>query len=107
MAKKHVEIIVRKYVVALKAQNIKVKKAILFGSYARGQANDDSDIDIAIISPDLGKNYLKEAVLLKKISQIVDLDISPRPYSVEEYQKAIQGQFLYDEIICKGKSIEE
>ncbi len=107
MAKKHVEVIVRKYVKAIKSRNIRVNKAILFGSYARNQANDDSDIDIAIISPDLGKNFLKEAVLLKKISQDIDLDISPRPYSTKEYQQADQGQFLYDEIISKGKFIED
>ncbi len=105
MAKKQVEVIIKEYINALKAKKIRVEKAILFGSYARGQENKDSDIDIAIISPDFGQDYLEEAVMLKKISETVDLDISPRPYSTEEYKKVSPGQFLHDEIINKGKSV--
>jgi len=77
----------------------------LFGSYAKGSAGKDSDIDIAIISPDFGKDYIEEAVILKEISEDIDLDISPRPYSLEEYKNIKQGQFLYDEIVSKGKPI--
>lgn len=106
MAKRHVEIVVREYVKVLKANNIKVEKAILFGSHASGRATDDSDIDIAIISPEFGGDYVEEAVLLKKISEEVDLDISPRPYSLEEYRSAKRGQFLHDEILKKGKVVE-
>ena len=43
---------------------------------------------------------------LKKISMNIDYDISPRPYSLEEYQKATEGDFLYQEIIKKGKPME-
>ena len=105
MAKKQIEIIIKDYVKAIKARNIRIEKAILFGSYANGQANTDSDIDIAIISPDLGMDYIEEAVMLKEISEEIDLNISPRPYSVDECRKANIGQFLYDEIISKGKTI--
>ncbi|WP_066633741.1 nucleotidyltransferase domain-containing protein [Desulfolucanica intricata] len=105
MAKKQIEVIIKDYIKAIKAKNIRIEKAILFGSYAKGQANSDSDIDIAIISPDLGKDYVEEAVMLKEISEEIDLDISPRPYSVDEYKKANIGQFLYDEVISKGKPI--
>lgn len=41
--------------------------------------------------------------MLKEISEDIDLDISPRPYSLEEYRNGKRGQFLYDEIISKGK----
>lgn len=105
MVKKHVEVIVDKYIKALKSRNVRVEKAILFGSYAKGSAGKDSDIDIAIISPDFGQDYVEEAVMLKEISEEIDLDISPRPYSLEEYKNIKQGQFLYDEIVSKGKPI--
>ncbi|MBC7084296.1 MAG: nucleotidyltransferase domain-containing protein, partial [Firmicutes bacterium] len=82
---------------------VPVEKAILFGSYAAGQATPDSDIDIAVISPDFGKDYVEEAVMLKRISEDIDLDISPRPYSLDEYRKASRGQFLYDEILRRGR----
>ena len=77
MAKRHVEVIVSKYIQALRNRNIRVEKAILFWSCANGTVTEDSDIDIAIISPDFGRDYLEEAILLKEISEDIDLDISP------------------------------
>lgn len=78
---------------------------LLFGSYANGNADKDSDIDIAIISPDLGQDSFDEALMLKKLTRGIDLDISPRPYSEEQYQVASQSDFLYDEIIQKGRVV--
>lgn len=105
MVKKYVEVIVDKYIQAIRNRNIRVEKAILFGSCAKGSTDENSDIDIAIISPDFGRDYLEEAVMLKEISEDIDLDISPRPYSLNEYKRVKQGQFLYDEIISKGKPV--
>jgi uncharacterized protein len=36
----------------LRRHNIRVNKAVLFGSHAKGTARDDSDIDVAIVSDD-------------------------------------------------------
>ncbi len=33
--------------------NFNVDEIILFGSYAKGMATEDSDVDIAVLSPDL------------------------------------------------------
>ncbi|MGQ9558751.1 MAG: nucleotidyltransferase domain-containing protein [Desulfurispora sp.] len=106
MAKKRVELILREYLQALRKRDLRVDRMILYGSYARGQADRDSDIDVAVISSELGRDYLEEAIWLKEISEEINLDISPRPYSLEEYRRAQRGQFLYDEIICKGRIIE-
>ena len=107
MAKKQFEISVKKYLEALKSKNIRVEKAILYGSLAAGAGDEDSDIDLAIVSPDLGRDRFNEAVMLKKLTWGIDLSISPRPYSVEQYRKARQGDFLYDEVIQKGKTVYE
>lgn len=107
MAKKQFEVSIKKYLEALKEKNIRVQKAILYGSLAAGNSDEDSDIDLAIVSPDLGRDRFKESLLLKKITRGIDLEISPRPYSVEQYQKAKQGDFLFDEIIQKGKTVYE
>jgi len=90
MAKKHYEVSIKKYLEILKAENIRVKKIILYGSLAAGAGDEDSDIDLAIVSPDLGRDRFKESLMLKKLTRGIDLDISPRPYSVEQYQKARQ-----------------
>ena len=105
MAKKQITRIVKNFIKAIQQRNIRVEATIVFGSYAQNRADENSDIDIAVISPDFGKNFLTESILLKKISMNVDYDISPRPYSLEEYNNAKEGDFLYQGIIKKGKII--
>lgn len=107
MAKKQIEVSIKKYLEALRTKNIRVNKAILYGSYANGKADKDSDIDLAIISPDLGNDSFDEAILLRKLTRGIELDISPRPYSEKQYKAAKKGDFLYDEIIRKGKVVYE
>ena len=106
MAKKHVKKIVQDFIQAVKERDIKIEAVFLFGSYAQNKANNDSDIDVAVISPDFGKDFFDESALLKKISLKIDFDMSPRAYSSEEYKKAKEGDFLYQEIIKKGKLIK-
>ncbi len=106
MAKKQIRKIIKDFIKAIKEKNIKVEAVFLFGSYADNTANDDSDIDVAVISSDFGKDFFDESALLKKLSLRIDFDISPRAYSVEEYKNAKEGDFLYQEIIKKGKLIK-
>lgn len=75
---------IHKYVNILKQKGIKVSKVILFGSYAKGMATADSDIDIAIISPQFGNDNLKEMMLLRKLAFRVDSHIEPIPFSPED-----------------------
>jgi len=97
---------VKEFIKAMIQNNIKVEKVYLFGSYAHGNAGNYSDIDVAVISPDLGKKYVEETCKLMRIAQKIDLMISPDPYSVEEFNNAKQGDFLWQEIINNGKLIE-
>ena len=107
MVTKKIEKIVKRYIEAVKTKNITIEKVILFGSYADNRADEWSDIDIAIISPDFGKDkYLNECLKLREIKREINLLISPEPYSLEEYHNAQKGDFLYDEIIKKGKLIK-
>jgi len=106
MPKKYVKKLVKDFIKAIKEKNIKIEAVFLFGSYAQNKADNNSDIDIAVISPDFGKDFFDECVFLKEISEKIDFDISPRAYSLEEYQKTKKGDFLYQEIIQKGKLIK-
>ncbi len=106
MAKKQIIKIVNDFIKAVKNNGIKIEVVFLFGSYAVDKSNKDSDIDIAIVSSDFGKDFFDECVKLKEISERIDFNISPRAYSLEEYQKAKEGDFLYQEIIKKGKQIK-
>lgn len=42
--------IVRQYVTNLNNAGVVIKRAFLFGSYARNQANENSDIDVLLVS---------------------------------------------------------
>jgi len=63
------------------SKELNVKRVILFGSYARGTATEDSDIDIAIESSDFGDNYVKDWQKLYRCvwRSGVDPIIEPRP----------------------------
>ncbi len=50
MAKSEVVEILKKFIYLLRAEGITVDKAYLYGSYLTNTANDDSDIDIMIVS---------------------------------------------------------
>lgn len=103
MGKKQVEIDVQDYVRILRNNKIAVERAILYGSHAANTADQDSDIDVVIVSKDFGHDYIQEAVRLKLLALDVNPDISPRPYSAEDYAKSRPGSFLFDEVIQKGR----
>ena len=70
-----------KFLYALKKEGIDVTKAVLFGSYAKGSNTPDSDIDIAVVSPQFGRDAFGEMVFLRKIALTIDSHIEPLPFS--------------------------
>ena len=85
LGKKEINLI-NKYVILLKKKGIKVSKVILFGSHAKGMAKPDSDIDIAVISPQFGQNNLKEMMFLRKLALEIDSQIEPLPLSPQDLE---------------------
>lgn len=47
-------------------EHLRVDRILLFGSYADGTATPDSDLDLLIVSPDFGDDYVRNVVLLQK-----------------------------------------
>jgi len=94
---------INKYIALLKQEGIDVSKAILFGSYAKGTAKPESDIDIAIISSQFGKNNLKEMMLLRRIALKIDSHIEPLPFSPEDINDRYSA--LAQEILKYGIAI--
>ena len=50
--------ITRQFVDACISRGIPLKEVFLFGSYARGDADKNSDIDVALIADSFGKNII-------------------------------------------------
>ena len=75
---------------------VTVNKVILYGSWVNGSPDELSDIDLAIFSPDFGKNKLKELQLLSKIAWEVDESIEAIPYSAEQLKNNDPTNFVYE-----------
>lgn len=77
------EKLINKYYQAIKKAGIPVDQIILFGSYATGSAQPDSDLDICVVSKKFGKNAFTEMVKLSKIASKVEPLLEPHPYNPE------------------------
>ncbi len=71
-------------------------RVILFGSYGRGDANEDSDLDIMVIKPRVDDPYAEMIGLYQAVGSIgtgIDLLV----YSEAEYRRRSQvpGTVLY------------
>ena len=90
-------------------------RIVLFGSYANGNPNENSDIDIMVILDNnhISRTYeerLKKKILVRKlvleINRKIPLDILV--YSKEELKKIKEhGNYFIDEIEKTGKIIYE
>ena len=68
------------------SQYYKIEAIILFGSYAKGTENEDSDIDIAIISSDFS-DIIEDGAKLIGLTWKIDTRIEPHPITTEDYKK--------------------
>jgi predicted nucleotidyltransferase len=73
----------------------------LFGSFAKGTNNDESDIDIAIVFSNY-TNLLEIQLELMKLRRKIDSRIEPHPFRKEDFT---QANPLAYEIISHGKQL--
>lgn len=90
--------ILRDYKAELKRHGIRVKKMVLYGSYAKGNPKPYSDIDVVVISSDLAKfSALKRQEFLARRTILVNAPLEVIGYTPAELNKAkdsIFGQIL-------------
>lgn len=75
---------IQSYKQALENARIVVSKIIVFGSQVKGTALPTSDIDVAIVSPQFGKDYHDESVRLMHIRTNDILNIEPHPFHPDD-----------------------
>jgi predicted nucleotidyltransferase len=78
--------IVKKYAEKLKTEKYPFSAIYLFGSHAQGKADKWSDIDVAIISKKLKKNYDKNRFLLWDLRLGLDTRIEPHGFTPEDFK---------------------
>ena len=77
--------VVRHYLHAVRAAGIAASRAILFGSWARGEGNPESDVDVLVIAPEFDEPAGRaRAELLWALRAATDRRIEP--FAVGERQ---------------------
>jgi len=80
------------------------EKIILFGSFAWGKPNQDSDVDLLIIKETEEDFFGRNTAVRKIIDGVMPVDILIR--TPEEIKKRLLlGDFFYKNIIKKGKNL--
>lgn len=93
---------IKSFIDLLEKNDIKIQRAYLFGSYAKGNADKWSDIDLAIVSDKFIGNRFIDIISLRDYIYETGLDISPMPFRADDFEDSM---FARDEIIKNGISI--
>ena len=87
------------------SKTMNVQRIILFGSMATGEANEDSDIDLIIVSPRFrGLSFWKRAIGLHDYWTL-DYPVDFLCFSPEEFEKKSKGVTIVSEALKEGSDI--
>ena len=90
---------INSYLQALHKNNIPIKEAILFGSYAKGNPQEWSDIDIALVSDVFIGNRIDDKDKIRKITLSISSELEVIPFSPNDFN---EHNPLVKEIIKTG-----
>jgi len=79
--------IIKRFVDTLAKKGVRIEQVILYGSYVSGNVHPGSDLDLAIVSPDFGKDRFEEGKLLLQTAWRIDPRLQPIPISSEAFEK--------------------
>ncbi len=79
----------RNYLIRLRNSNLSFSEAWLFGSYAKGNQHDNSDIDIAIVLNENEKHTFETDVKLMVIRKGEETIIEPHAFTKDEFDKKV------------------
>jgi predicted nucleotidyltransferase len=78
---------VKRYLAALTTRGIVIERLVVFGSQAKGEAHEWSDIDILVISPQFDNMKDRNAInLLWRVAARIDSRIEPIPCGSRQWR---------------------
>ena len=77
--------IIERYIAALQQNNVPISQAVLFGSYAQGNYQEWSDIDIALVSNIFEGKRFDDRGKIRRINLSVSSDLEILPYRPEDF----------------------
>ena len=75
----------QRYIEALEKGNFHIKSAFLFGSFAKGNQHEWSDVDIALVSDDFSGNRFLDRQKIAHITLTIDHRLSPLPFNTRDF----------------------
>jgi len=87
---------INKFVDILRKEGIHIDKVILYGSHYRGHPREESDIDVAIVSRDFGKDSVEEGIKLFRLASAIDPRLEPLPVSLKSYKQDTWIPLIYE-----------
>lgn len=86
MSQKEIIKTLQQYIQGLNNKGIPIEKAFLYGSYARNEATDESDIDVMLISGLFDKDFDNIAGKIWTLSKDYNLLIEPYMVGTNRFQ---------------------
>ena len=86
MPKTEIKRIIKNYARVLRARNFPISAMYLFGSQVNGKAHKWSDIDVAVVTNKLKRNYEKNRSLLYRMRLEIDDRLEPHGFTVEDFK---------------------
>ena len=83
----------------LRQHRIQVDEAILFGSFVKGTAGEESDIDVALISETFTGDRFDERRRIIPFRRSIDSRLEPIPFNRKRFD---EGGTLVDDIKSTG-----
>ena len=86
-----------KFYVKTITSKIQVDKIILFGSFSNGNPHEYSDIDIAVISPelDIDKSQFENIRIVKERTKLIEPGLQLLAYPTETFEKELGVERLF------------
>ena len=87
----------------LVVKELRPEAVVLFGSFAKGDINEGSDVDIMVIA-DFKGGFLDRVKLLLDLNDEMRLPLEPVGYTFEEFQRMREeGNPFIREVLERGK----
>ena len=87
------------------AKKYNLKEVYLFGSYARGEAREDSDVDLFYIKKDNSMSLLTKYKMLSEFEESLEKKVDLISATALELNKEIPGTQTIEDNIDKDKEV--
>jgi predicted nucleotidyltransferase len=77
--------IINNFLDSLKNDNIKISRAVLFGSYVKGNYDEYSDIDLAIVSEQFQGNFFYDNKIIQSSKLKTSCDLEVHTYQPDDF----------------------